>query len=160
MKYYKAQWDGLLIGVSSFLTLLCLGIAVVVFRRGGPWGWAGWMVLALVAGCALFTIRGYTVRADGILVHRLFWATWLPSAGLQSAQFEPNAMRRSLRIFGNGGFFSYSGLYWNKLLGSYRAFVTDRHQTVVLRYPGRRVVISPSAPEELVRDLSIARNTA
>jgi hypothetical protein len=61
-------------------------------------------------------------------------------------------MRWSIRTFGNGGFFSFSGFYRNKLLGAYRAFVTDRHQTVVLRYGGRTVVVSPSSPEEFAHE--------
>src|SRR3954464_11996498 len=102
----------------------------------------------MVCGGALFTIRGYTVTPDALLVHRLFWTTRLPLAGLQSAQFEPNAMRWSIRTFGNGGLFSFTGWYRNKALGAYRAFVTDPHQTVVLHFPNRTVVVSPSVPAE------------
>jgi hypothetical protein len=79
--------------------------------------------------------------------------TRLPRVGLESAQFEPNAMQWSIRTLGNGGFFSFSGFYRNKRLGGYRAFVTDRHQTVVLRYSGRTVVVSPAAPEQFVQEL-------
>ena len=153
MKHYKAQWDTSLIGVSSLATGTCLGIAFVAFRHGGASWWLGLALLALVGGCELFAIRGYAVTPEAILVHRLLWTTRLPLAGLRSAQFEPNAMRWSLRTFGNGGFFSFSGFYRNKPLGTYRAFVTDRHQTVVLRYDGRTVVVSPASPEEFAHEL-------
>jgi hypothetical protein len=83
------------------------------------------------------TVRGYTVTSDTILVQRLFWTTRLPLAGLQSARFEPEAMRWSIRTFGNGGLFSFTGCFRNKLLGAYRAFVTDPRRAVVLRYSGR-----------------------
>jgi hypothetical protein len=33
-------------------------------------------------------------------------------------------MNKSLRACGNGGGFSFTGWYWSKSLGSYRAFVT------------------------------------
>ena len=148
MKHFKAHWDTPLIVMSSLSTFVCLGSASVAFKHGGTSLWVGLSLLALVAGCALFVIRGYTVTPNAILVHRLLWTTRLPLAGLQSVQFEPNAMQRSIRTLGNGGFFSFSGFYRNKLLGAYRAFVTDRHQTVVLRYSGRTVVVSPSSPEE------------
>jgi len=153
MKHYKAHWGTSLIVVSSLSTVVCLGIAFVLFKHGGTALWLGLSLLALIVGCALFAIRGYTVTPDAMLVHRLLWMTRLPLAGLQSARFEPNAMRWSIRTFGNGGFFSFSGFYRNKLLGAYRAFVTDRHQTVVLRYGGRTVVVSPSAPEEFAHEL-------
>ena len=132
---------------------------MIAFKHGGPSSWVGWLLLALVVACALFIVRGYTVTPDAILVHRLLWTTRLPLAGLQSAQFEPNAMRWSIRTFGNGGFFSFSGFYRNKLLGAYRAFVTDRNRTVVLRYSGRTVVVSPSSPEEFAHEF-VSSHTA
>ena len=151
MKHYKAHWGALLIVVSSLSTAVCLGGAFVAFKFGGTLLWVGWLLLALIAGCALLIIRGYTLTPHAILVHRLLWTTRLPLAGLRSVQFEPNAMRWSIRTFGNGGFYSFSGFYYNKLLGAYRAFVTDCHQTVVLRYGGRTVVVSPSSPEEFAQ---------
>jgi hypothetical protein len=152
MKHYNAHWDTPLIVVSSLTTFVCLGLAFIAFKHGGILPWVGGLLLALVAACALFAIRGYTITAEDILVHRLLWTTRLPLAGLQSAQFEPDAMRRSIRTFGNGGFFSFSGFYRNKSLGTYRAFVTDRHQTVVLRYGGRTVVVSPASPVEFANE--------
>ena len=75
-------------------------------------------------------------------------------AGLESARFLPNAMRWSVRTFGNGGFFSFSGFYWNKLLGGYRAFVTD--PTVVLRYSSsRKGLLSPAEPDDFVHELGL-----
>lgn len=62
-------------------------------------------------------------------------------------------MRGSLRICGNGGIFSFSGWFWNKRLGAYRALVTDGAKTVVLRFDKRKWVVSPDAPEEFVREL-------
>jgi hypothetical protein len=109
--------------------------------------------LAIVCGSALFTIRGYSVTPEAILVHRPFWTTRLPLAALKSAQFKPDAMRRSLRTFGNGGLFSFTGFFRNGSLGAYRAFVTDPHRTVVLHFPTRTIVVSPSAPEDFVQDI-------
>jgi len=90
-------------------------------------------------------------------VHRLLWSTRLPRAGLESAQVEPGTMRGSLRTFGNGGAFSITGFYYNKRLGSYRAYVTDPRRLVVLRYANRRVVLSPATPEDFVYDLAVAK---
>ena len=115
--------------------------------------WLRWLLLALVIGCALFTVRGYTITPDAILVHRLLWATRLPRTGLRSAEFVPGIMNKSLRTFGNGGFFSFTGFYWSKTLKSYRAYVTDLRRTVVMRYERRTIVVSPDSPEDFVREL-------
>lgn len=156
MKHYKAPWGILLIVMSILLTALCLGIALVEFRHEGPASRVGWLLVALVAGCALFTIRGYTITPDAILVHRLGWVTWLPRAGLQSARFEPRTSWVCIRI-GNGGFFSFTGLTWSPRLGLCRVFFTDRNRCVVLQYPNRKVVVSPDAPEDFIRDLAVTR---
>ncbi len=77
----------------------------------------------------------------------------MPLTDLRSAQVEPRAMRWSVRTLGIGGLFSFSGWYYNTLLGSYRAFVTDPNRTVVLRLGRRSVVVSPSEPDVFVHDL-------
>jgi hypothetical protein len=156
MKTYKAPWSTSLIVISSLATILCVGISTgMIWKLGGLPRVVAVLPLAILFSSALFTIRGYTITSDAILVQRLFWTTRLPLAGLQSAQLEPNAMRSSLRTFGNGGLFSFTGFFRNKGLGAYRAFVTDPNQTVVLRFSNRTVVVSPAAPEEFVQDISV-----
>ena len=136
MKRFAAPWSNLLIGLSAALTILCLGIGIFASQHHtGNWlAWLAWLPAGLAVGCALFTVRGYTITPDSILVHRLSWATELPRAGLESARSLPHAMRWSVRTFGNGGFFSFTGFYWSKALGAYRAYVTNPAETVVLRY--------------------------
>ena len=138
--------------MSALSAVVCIGAAISVLWSGRSW--MAVLPVAILCGGVLFTIRGYTVSPEAILVHRLFWTTRLPLAALQSAQFEPDAMRRSLRTFGNGGLFSFTGFFRNSSLGSYRAFVTDPHRTVVLHFRARTVVVSPSAPEEFVHDVA------
>jgi hypothetical protein len=156
--YHRAPWGGLLIGISIFATVFCLGIGVaLVFLSHTPM-WVGVLPLLPVPISALFIVRGYRITPDAILVRRSFWDTRLPRAGLSLAVNEPNAMRGSLRTFGNGGAFSFTGWYWSRGLGAYRAFVTDRRRTVVLRYGRRTIVLSPENPEEFVRDLGLKKS--
>ncbi len=163
MKPYPAPWGKPLIVISALATVLCLGLTVFEWSTvtRPPLGlsafWLGCLPLVLVLSCALFTIRGYGLTPDTLVIRRLFWSTRVPLAELESAEFLPGAMRGSIRTFGNGGFFSVTGLYWSRLLGSYRAFVTDLQRTVVLRFPGRTLVLSPESPEEFVRAVSMGR---
>jgi hypothetical protein len=154
MKKYTAPWSTSLIVLSSFASIMCFGVAISAAWSGRLW--AALLPIAILCGGILFTIRGYTVTADALLVHRLFWTTRLPLSGLHSAQVEPEAMRRSIRTFGNGGLFSFTGWFRNKVLGAYRAFVTDPHRAVVLHFTRRTIVVSPSAPEDFVRDIRTA----
>jgi hypothetical protein len=163
MKHYEAPWSTSLIVMSVLTTVVCLGVPVgawlnvAVKHPPGALGCVVLLPLVILFGTALFTIRGYSVSSDSILVHRLLWPTVLTRAGLESAQFEPDAMRGSIRTFGNGGAFSFTGFYYNKRLGSYRAYVTDPRRSVVLRYANRRVVLSPATPEDFVSDLALAK---
>ncbi len=159
MQQYRAPWSTLLIVTSVLGTLLCLGITfgtpfLPVPKHGGEIAMAlRWLPSAIVPVCALFIIRGYTITPEAIIVHRLVWDTRLPRTGLQSVTFEPKIMCKSIRTCGNGGLFSFTGFYWNKTLGSYRAFVTDLQRTVVLRYDRRTIVVSPENPEAFVQAL-------
>src|SRR5439155_8624663 len=154
MKNYKAHWSTSLVVISSLATVLCLGITLYMVGYFHGWlRWEGFLPLSIILISALFTIRGYTVTPDAILVHRLCWTTRVPLAGLESVQVEPEAMRDSIRTFGNGGLFSFTGCFRNKPLGAYRAYVTDPHQTVVLRFPKRTVVVSPATPQEFVDEI-------
>ncbi|MEI6279909.1 MAG: PH domain-containing protein [Verrucomicrobiae bacterium] len=159
MKTYKAPWCTTLIVISTLGTALILALVLWMLFLPLPRHCSAlasclrWLPLALLPVSALFTVRGYTITPDAILVHRLLWATRLPRAGLQSAAFVPHAMCKSLRTCGNGGFFSFTGFYWSKKLKSYRAYVTDLRRTVVLRYERRTIVLSPDEPEDFVREL-------
>ena len=140
--------------VLSVVLVLGIGCWIVTLPGPRPVAYLPLVLFAvLVLGTALFTIRGYTVTPEAILVHRLLWSTRLPRAGLVSAVSEPKVMNRSLRICGNGGMFSFTGWFWSKSLGRYRAYVTDLNRTVVLRWEKRTAVVSPDDPEGFVREL-------
>ena len=152
MKEFKATWSKALWIVSAVATVILLAVAALPLH--GPW-WIRLFPLAIVAGAAPFVVRGYTVRDDALLIRRLFWDTRIGLTGLQSARFDPSAMCGSVRTCGNGGLFSFTGWYWNRKIGKYRAFVTDPARAVVLVFANRRIVVTPDRPEDFVRALSV-----
>lgn len=159
MKTYQAPWGRSLIVISSLLVVLSIASVVgssliCVSVPPGMGFLAQWTLPAIVLGCLPFTIRSYAITKDAILIRRLFWTTRLDRGGLKSAEVIPKAMSKSLLTCGNGGGFSFTGWYWSKPLGFYRAFVTDLNRTVVLRFAKRAVVVSPGEPEEFVKELS------
>jgi len=108
-----------------------------------------------VAGALLFVVRGYTIDGSSLEVRRLLWSTRVPLDGLERAWHDPEAMQRSIRVFGNGGLFAISGLFRNRALGNYRAFVTEPARAVVLRTASRVVVISPAEPRAFLHALAV-----
>lgn len=144
---------GVSFGASVFLTAVS---AVLLVTAQSPLGLSLLPVVVVVA-CVLFVIRGYSVVPGTLEIHRLLWTTRIPLEGLKEIRSEPGAMRGSLRLCGNAGLFSFTGWFWNKPLGIYRAFVTDTHRTVVLRVAKRTLVLSPADPEAFVRDVEASR---
>jgi hypothetical protein len=159
MKRHAARWGKLLIGTSLFASLICVGVAVLMWSQVGsaevgPYAaWLAMLPLAVMAISALFMIRGYAVTADEILIERPLWSTRLARNQLQSAVVDPAVLRGSIRLFGNGGFFSFTGVFQSKKLGRYRAYVTDPARCVILRFSDRVVVVSPADPEAFIRDV-------
>jgi hypothetical protein len=161
MKQFNAPWGKALWIVSVTVTALLIwvsGILSASSKAAPGHGILGRRLsvlpLMIIAGATPFTVRSYTISPDAILVQRLFWNTRVPLAGLQSARFDPDALRWSIRTCGNGGMYSITGWYWNRRLGAYRAFATDPKRAVVLKFARRTIVLTPDSPEDLVRELS------
>lgn len=154
MKTYRAPWGKTLRGSSAVLVVLAVAYPVGMSFLPGVPSWVPWLLPVIVLGCLPFVVRGYAITGDEILIRRLFWTTRLDCSGLTSAEAQPRAMSGSLRTCGNGGGFSFTGWYWNKNLGAYRAFVTDPDRTVVLRFGKRTLVVSPEAPEDFAAELN------
>ena len=144
--------------ISSLLVVFAIAsvVGMPLILGNGPRGMvllAQWALPVILLCCLPFMIRSYAITDDAILIRRLFWTTRLDLAGLESAECLPRAMNKSLRTCGNGGGFSFTGWYWSKSLGFYRAYVTDLKRTVVLRFLRRTVVLSPGNPEDFVSEL-------
>jgi hypothetical protein len=159
-----APWPTSLKAVSAIGTTVLVGVGYATARaipRGTRVPFAetfGTLVsfvpplIALVA--VLFVVRGYEVGPGELRVGRLLFSTTIDLSGLSRAWHDPSAMTGSLRMFGNGGLYSITGLFQSPSLGRYRAFVTDPKRSVVLRLPDRTVVISPVDPFSFLQQLS------
>jgi hypothetical protein len=110
--------------------------------------------LAVVLPTALFAqVCGYRLTREELLVLRRNRQNHFPLDGLQSVEVDREAMAWSLKIFGNDGLGAITGRFRNRKLGAYQAFVTDRDHAVVLRWPGRCLVISPDRPDEFATEV-------
>lgn len=162
MRFQAAPWSSR-IKVASVAAVAVLAIVAGSLWQLVPQGSArpapvlGFLVVVpplVVAGALLFVVRGYEIEGASLHVRRLLWNTRIPLEGLQRAWHDPEAMRGSLRIFGNGGLFAISGLFRNRSLGNFRAFVTQPDRAVVLRTASRVIVISPAEPRAFLHALA------
>lgn len=155
MTRFRAPWPGLLIGISVAGTLAlvlasAIGLAVLPPRPVGPRVALAALPAAVVLGCLVFMVRGYVVTDRELIIQRLGWANRWPLARLESVAVDPQAMRYSLRLWGNGGLFAFCGWFRNKKLGLYRAFATDPKRSVVLRFGSQTIVVTPEDPAAFV----------
>jgi len=143
------------------ITLLSLAICPVIAvadgilvrfgaLRADPW-WIAVVTpllgLAFTGPIVLVSwIAGYRLEHGSLIIERLGRVVVLPLRDLTSASADPAAFRFALKVFGNDGAGSICGRYYSKRLGRFRAFVTDRANAVVLRWPAGAVVVSPDRP--------------
>ncbi len=140
-------------------TVLTYALMVVILGFGlfsGPRELAVWslamvvMPLGFMAFGPLFMIGGYTLEDARLRVHRLGWSSSIDLADLQNIHADPEAMKRSWRICGNGGLFCYAGYFRSGKLGNFRPFVTDPKCSVVLRTAQKIYIVSPEDPERFL----------
>lgn len=163
---FEAPWGRALRVTSIVVPAFCAAVVALGFPTISPhrtlvpayWLWT--LLPAMIFVAALFTIRGYRIEGSTVCIERLLWDTRLPLEGLLSASVERQAMRGSIRTCGNGGLFSFTGWWWSRRLGRFRAFVTDLRLNVVLRFADRTVVLSPAEPEEFVQTVLRAAGIA
>ncbi len=154
--YFNAPWSGQLKIMSFVASAFMLGIPVLQFlpglgiRNGGQFLW---LLPLLVVGISLFTVRGYFLGQNTLYIQRLFWKTKIDLSNLKRVSVDPEALSDSIRTMGNGGLFAYTGMFRNKQLGSYHAYITDHKRAVVLRFSNRVIVISPEEPQDFERQI-------
>jgi hypothetical protein len=161
---FKAPWSA---GLKRISTILLVALAILTVAGVVAWRQTGapaallavLMPPIVVLACVLCIVKGYVLSGEEIVVKRLAWSTRLPLDDLRSVAGDNEAMNASLRLFGNGGLLSYTGYFWNRKLGRYRAFATDPSRAVVLSYPRRKIVITPDDPQRfIVRARTILKN--
>ena len=153
---FRAPWSPLLKWTSGLVTLMMVGMTAffyLLLQERPEHLWAGPIPMVVLLGALAFTIRGYELDRQGLHVRRLIWTTHVPLDSLESVQVDPQAMKRSLRLFGNGGLFSFSGIFRNRKLGNYRALATDPKRSVVLDLGQRKVVVTPDRPSRMAQKL-------
>jgi len=138
---------------------------------GAPWTralkWTTWVVVALlvipgifipyvmfpslavVLICYLFSVSGYSLQDDHLVVHRIGWATRFPLADVTEITVNPHATMGSIRIFGIGGLFGYIGRFHNSVVGDYKAYMTQPNLALVVGLGASTIVVTPDDPAEM-----------
>jgi hypothetical protein len=124
---------------------LIAGVKVCVLLLGGS------LMAAVVLFCYLYAPVAYELTGDELTVRFRVGQKVFPAVTRCSSLTARPPM--GLRLWGNGGLFAATGIFWNKTYGIYRAYVTSaRYQDYVLvETRAQKILISPEIPEDFVR---------
>ena len=113
---------------------------------------AGGLLLGgVVVMCYLFAPTAYEISDQRLTVRRrLGERVFGPVVGCGTVA---ERLPWGLRLWGNGGLFACTGIFWNKTFGVFRAYLTSsRYQDLVLvKTRNQTILISPQDPGEFVR---------
>ena len=158
---FKAPWGASLIFMTALCIVILLGVSLIGIFFGPrqnisffPWiiAMVIFPLITLIIS-VFFIIRGYIITDDFLFIQRLGWKSKVDLTDLVSAEYNPDAMDSSIRTFGNGGLFAFAGAFYNKNIGSYRAFATIPERSVVLKFQKHTVVVTPDKPKEFVEKI-------
>ena len=119
--------------------------------------YAGILLLVISFGCYLRAPIAYEV-SQGVLIVVFRYGS-KEFGPIMKCSPVPKKIPFTIRVWGNGGLFAGTGIYWNKLWGIFRAYVTtsDKSNLVLVETPTQKVVISPLDAQALISDASNTR---
>lgn len=152
---FGAPWSRSLKMASGFaVVMLAVVVAAGVLIVPAPMALARSMMvvgpLSVLAFAFLSIVSGYALTATHLEVRRPLWRTAFPLAQLVSVAGDAEVFKGSVRLIGNGGIFSFTGFFWKKRLGCYRAFATDPARAVIVKFRKRTIVVTPDDPQRFV----------
>ncbi len=162
-RIFKAPMDRANKLLTFFLGYVVLiGIPVVIsvtLRQEGRLSAATGVIVAfiiLIAFIHSFRITGFKVTSTSIVITRLIKDTYILISEIQSIERDPSPMRNfTLRLFGMSGIYGSQGIFWNKELGVFRAYVMSANNVIDLQLKnGKHVFISPHPKDEFIKILN------
>ncbi|HVI55839.1 MAG TPA: PH domain-containing protein [Luteibacter sp.] len=110
---------------------------------------AGVLVLILLV-TYLVSTREYAIGGGKLVVRKVVGSKTFELRGASVGR-DAQAFQGMVRVFGNGGFFAFDGLFYSRRLGFVRSYARNReHGVVVYLAGGSKLVLSPDDPEAFV----------
>ena len=135
----------------KIITLLILSMTAGMFIGAyyePRLAWVGIFLVILVVFCYLTAPVAYEIKGDQLLViTRIGNKIFGPVTGCSFVYEDKPSF--GIRLWGNGGVFAGTGIFWNRKYGVFRAYVTtgSKSHLVLVDTPATRVVITPENPD-------------
>lgn len=151
MKQYVAPTCLSIKIITLFILLLTLGMFIGAFFDPGLL-WGGIILTVIVVFCYLSAPVAYELNGRQLaIVTRISKKIFGPVLMCLTVSEEKPSF--GLRLWGNGGLFAGTGIFWNKKYGIFRAYVTTgkRSNLILVHTPKTKVLISPENPDQFVK---------
>jgi hypothetical protein len=121
--------------------------------------WATGIAMTLAPGLGLLIVvliwlgarvRAFRLVGAELIVDRRFHKPRFALAGLESIVLDRSAMEGAWKQIGNDGLGAIAGRFRSKKLGTFRVYLTNPENAVVLRWPGQTLVVSPDRSFEFI----------
>ena len=135
--------------VTALVIIIIIGLGVGSFFKINLLILTG-LLTAIAVLCYLFAPIGYELSNKKLIVRsRLSKSEFFP---IEKCSKVSTPLSFGTRLWGNGGLFAATGIYWNKAYGKFRAYVTSTKldDLVLLETKKTKIVISPKQPAEFV----------
>ena len=113
--------------------------------------WAGTVLAIMVVLCYLSAPVAYEIKGGQLsIIRRIGNKIFGPVTRCSYVYDDKPSF--GIRLWGNGGVFAGTGIFWNKKYGIFRAYVTtgSKSHLVLIETPATRVVITPENPDQFM----------
>ena len=141
--------------ITLLITLLFIGILVsnfIWFKEKNSAIFLIPVFIGIYAVCIFFMPVGYRITESEILVKRAFSTVRFKIDDIKSIQqISEHTIAGSIRTFGNGGLFGFTGYFANADVGKMTWFITRKDTLILIDFHDeKKVVISPNEPEKFM----------
>jgi hypothetical protein len=147
--------------VTSFVLVLIGGLLIASVYHPMLWFGAGILILVCLA-CYLLAPVGYALDDHRLTVYSHVHSKQFDSVVRCARIDQPNPWKMwvGIRLFGNGGLFAGVGIFWNRMFGIFRAYVTSARYSdlVLVETTKRKILISPRDPKAFVEAWESSRD--
>lgn len=163
MKKFKASIDNLSILITFFVVVLSVSLFIGFLNSGNHSDLFGisiatainFFMLGLVFVFFLLRTSSYSVTESSIVINSLLLPYNVSRNEIAKCTLvSKDEMSGTIRTFGNGGLFGYTGYYRNAKFGTMRWFATQRKNYLLIeKTNGKKIVITPDEPENFIAAL-------
>jgi len=154
MKQNAAKMDLSIKIVTSVVFIMMLGFFIASIYINGLII-AALIMLIILVFCYLYAPTSFEISDSRLIVYRNYGK--IEFNRVTNCRIIEEKVPFTLRLWGNGGVFAGTGIFWNKLYGVFRMYITHAKQSefVVVETERQIIIISPENPKMFIESWKI-----